>query len=154
MAAAAAAAQIGQRTATRRNRMAAAMTTKPIIVSAANRTRIKQSFLGYTSGGAYHGGGGAYQGGAAYHGGSGGGNRTACGENLTPNKLHMRGLPYRVTASQIEDFFAPLRIVEIKLGQLQDGRASGDGLVEFANFHDAQSALSRDRQMIKSRFLF
>ncbi|KAI6209921.1 Heterogeneous nuclear ribonucleoprotein H3 [Aphelenchoides besseyi] len=73
------------------------------------------------------------------------------GELITPLKVHMRGLPYRVTAQQIEGFFAPLSIVEIKVGVFKDGRASGDGIIEFQNPHDATEALKRDRNCIKNR---
>lgn len=66
-------------------------------------------------------------------------------------KVHMRGLPFRVNASQIIDFFNPLQCVEIKLGYLPDGRASGDGIVEFATQEEVQEAMKKDRQMIGSR---
>jgi RNA recognition motif-containing protein len=63
----------------------------------------------------------------------------------------MRGLPYRVTSREIEEFFAPLQCVEIKVGTNADGRASGDGIVEFSSPQDAQEALKRDRNSIKKR---
>lgn len=63
----------------------------------------------------------------------------------------MRGLPYRVTSQEIEQFFSPLKCVDIKIGSLEDGRASGDGIVEFESEKDANEALARDRQSIKSR---
>lgn len=82
-----------------------------------------------------------------------GSGRIVGGEILNPLKVHMRGLPYRVTAKEIEQFFSPLQIVEIKTGIMEDGRASGDGIVEFNNQVDAQEALSRDKQSIKSRWV-
>lgn len=63
----------------------------------------------------------------------------------------MRGLPYRVTAREIEEFFSPLKCIEIKVGSMEDGRASGDGIIEFESERDAKEALNRDRQSIKSR---
>lgn len=69
------------------------------------------------------------------------------------NKIHLRGLPFRVNASQIMDFFSPLQCVEIKLGYLPDGRASGDGIIEFGSPEDTQEAMRRDRQMIGNRWV-
>uniref|UniRef100_A0AC34QP99 RRM domain-containing protein n=1 Tax=Panagrolaimus sp. JU765 TaxID=591449 RepID=A0AC34QP99_9BILA len=69
------------------------------------------------------------------------------------NKIHVRGLPFRVSASQIMDFFSPLQCVEIKLGYLPDGRASGDGIIEFGSPEDTQEAMRRDRQMIGNRYI-
>lgn len=66
----------------------------------------------------------------------------------------MRGLPYRVTAKEIEQFFYPLQIVEIKTGILEDGRASGDAIVEFNNEDDAREAMGRDKKNIKTRLVY
>uniref|UniRef100_A0A7E4ZTE8 RRM domain-containing protein n=1 Tax=Panagrellus redivivus TaxID=6233 RepID=A0A7E4ZTE8_PANRE len=68
-------------------------------------------------------------------------------------KIHMRGLPFRVSVQQLTEFFAPLNCVEIKLGYLPDGRVSGDGIIEFNSPDDAQEAMRRDRQMIGTRYI-
>jgi len=81
------------------------------------------------------------------------GNLTINGEVITKSKLHMRGLPFRVKANEIQDFFAPLECVEIKIGYFADGRASGDGIVEFRNEQEANEALSRDRNSINNRYI-
>lgn len=73
------------------------------------------------------------------------------GELITPCKVHMRGLPYRIGYQVILDFFAPLSPVEIKMGVFEDGRASGDGIVEFMNEYDAHEAMRKDRESIKNR---
>lgn len=88
----------------------------------------------------HHGGGGYGQ--NLYGGG---------GEVVTPNKVHVRGLPYRVPYQQILEFFSPLQPIEIKVGVFEDGRASGDGIIEFANEHDAMESLKKDRESIKNR---
>ncbi|KAI6175093.1 hypothetical protein M3Y97_00994100 [Aphelenchoides bicaudatus] len=93
---------------------------------------------------------------APYRGGPSGGQNngiSVAGEYLTPKKIHMRGLPYRVTAREIEQFFSPIRCVEIKVGSMEDGRASGDGIIEFESEMDAREALNRDRHEIKSRYI-
>ncbi|CAD5225088.1 unnamed protein product [Bursaphelenchus xylophilus] len=104
----------------------------------------------------YYGGGAARGARAGYgpQGGYGGGyDRYNQSEPPTPNKIQMRGLPYRVTQQQIFDFFAPIQPTEIKIGYLDDGRASGDGVVEFANERDAREAFKKDRECIKQRYI-
>jgi len=65
--------------------------------------------------------------------------------------VHMRGVPFRVTSAEIEQFFMPLHCAEIKVGQLEDGRASGDAIVSFNSPVEAHQALARDRQSIGNR---
>src|SRR4051812_30044408 len=43
------------------------------------------------------------------------------GHNASPTKVYIRGLPFRVTAKEIEDFFAPITCAGIYLGVLVDG---------------------------------
>lgn len=66
--------------------------------------------------------------------------------------MYLRGLPFRVAPSDIEDFFAPLVCVNIELGIMPDGRAAGDGFVEFPTFGDARQALAKDRELIGNRY--
>ena len=81
----------------------------------------------------------------------------------------MRGIPFRITAAELERFFAPLVLVDIqvfifsckiilnkiilKIGAMTDGRSSGDGIVEFQTPADARQALSKDRESIGSRYI-
>ncbi|MFH4975546.1 hypothetical protein AB6A40_002255 [Gnathostoma spinigerum] len=68
-------------------------------------------------------------------------------------KVFMRGLPYNVTALDIEDFFKPMMCVEIKLGYNADRRPSGDGIVIFPTAADARDALLRNKQCIGTRYI-
>ncbi|VDK45559.1 unnamed protein product [Anisakis simplex] len=68
-------------------------------------------------------------------------------------KVYMRGLPYNVTAIDIEQFFKPLNCVEIKLGYNDDRRLSGDGIVLFSTMAEAHDALSRNKNNIGSRYI-
>lgn len=68
-------------------------------------------------------------------------------------KVFMRGLPYNVTALDIEEFFKPLNCVEIKLGYNEDRRLSGDGIVLFSTMAEARDALSRNKKNIGSRYI-
>lgn len=113
------------------------------------------------SGGGYGGGGygsGGYEAGpptggydpyaAGYGGGGGGGGSYG---DVGPTKVFMRGLPFRVTFREVEEFFAPIVCVDVKFGVLPDARASGDGIVEFRTPADAQLALQKDRGCISNR---
>ncbi|KAH7729530.1 heterogeneous nuclear ribonucleoprotein F [Aphelenchoides avenae] len=86
---------------------------------------------------------------AGYGAGGGGGNYGDVG----PTKVFMRGLPFRVTFREVEEFFAPIVCVDVKFGVLPDGRASGDGIVEFRTPADAQQALQKDRGSILNRYV-
>lgn len=61
------------------------------------------------------------------------------------------GLPYNVTALDIEEFFKPLNCMEIKLGYNDEGRLSGDGIVLFSTMAEAHDALSRNKKNIGTR---
>lgn len=118
---------------------------------------------GYGGGGGRHGGrgrggGGDYRGGYddGYGGGGYGGGAGYGGYQdsiVGPTKVYMRGIPFRITAAELERFFAPLVCVDIQIGAMPDGRASGDGIVEFQTPADARQALSKDRESIGSRYI-
>jgi hypothetical protein len=78
----------------------------------------------YGGGGGYAGRGGPPMG---YRSGGDGYGYGGERQRPNPNKVYMRGLPFRVTPSEVEDFFNPLICVDIRLGVLPDGKSSGDG---------------------------
>lgn len=43
--------------------------------------------------------------------------------------------------------------LEIKLGYFDDGRSTGDGIVEFGTMAEAREALKKDHQTIGNRYL-
>ncbi|KAH7721546.1 RNA recognition domain-containing protein [Aphelenchoides avenae] len=104
----------------------------------------------------YHGrggGGGGYgggYGGGGYENGAGGGRGDLL---LGPTKVYMRGIPWHVTPHQIDQFFAPLNPVDIKTGYYDDGRSTGDAIVEFSTMAEAREALCKDRQCINNRYI-
>lgn len=106
----------------------------------------------YGRNGGYGGGGyGGYGGG--HYGGGYEDYELGYSNEASPCKLFIRGLPYRITAKEIEDFFLPLICVGIQLGVMSDGRSSGDGIVEFATPQDAKMGLAKDRQNIGTRYI-
>ncbi|KAK6052205.1 hypothetical protein COOONC_10290 [Cooperia oncophora] len=72
---------------------------------------------------------------------------------VPPTKIFMRGLPYDADAFMIEEFFAPLRCVEISLGFNEDRRPSGDAVVEFGTTAEAHEAFSRNKAMMGKRYV-
>ncbi|VDO39722.1 unnamed protein product [Haemonchus placei] len=71
---------------------------------------------------------------------------------VPPTKVFMRGLPFDADAFMIEQFFAPLRCIEISLGFNEDRRPSGDAVVEFGTTAEAHEAFSRNKAMMGKRY--
>jgi RNA recognition motif-containing protein len=68
----------------------------------------------------------------------------------------MKGLPFRVTFEEIQDFFKDHPFVEdsVKCAANQEGRRNGFGAILFKNTADAQKAIdSLDGEYIGSRFV-
>lgn len=42
-------------------------------------------------------------------------------------RVIMRGIPFHVKLSEIETFFAPLKLVDVRVGYYSDNRMTGDG---------------------------
>ena len=59
--------------------------------------------------------------------------------------VHMRGLPYKATQADIQEFFRPL--VPSKITILKDdlGRPSGEADVEFFTHGEAEKAMNKDK---------
>ncbi|VDO68693.1 unnamed protein product [Heligmosomoides polygyrus] len=68
-------------------------------------------------------------------------------------QIFMRGLPFDADAFMIEQFFAPLRCIEISLGFNEDRRPSGDAVVEFGTTAEAHEAFSRNKAMMGKRYV-
>ncbi|KAE9419090.1 hypothetical protein Angca_002256, partial [Angiostrongylus cantonensis] len=70
---------------------------------------------------------------------------------IPPTKVFMRGLPFDADAYMIEQFFAPLRCVEISVRFNDERRPSGDAMVEFGTTAEAHEAFSRNKAMMGKR---
>ncbi|VDN06641.1 unnamed protein product [Thelazia callipaeda] len=70
-----------------------------------------------------------------------------------PTKIYLRGLPYTANALDIEDFFKPLRCIEIQLGFNDDRRPSGDACVIFGSIADAHEAMAKNKHCIGNRYI-
>jgi hypothetical protein len=59
--------------------------------------------------------------------------------------LKMLGLPFKATEHDIQEFFAPISIGEIRLITNKEERPSGRAFVDFSSNEDLQEALKRDK---------
>ncbi|XP_043530409.1 G-rich sequence factor 1 [Chiloscyllium plagiosum] len=69
--------------------------------------------------------------------------------------VRLRGLPFSCTVEDITQFFAGLEIVEDGVTITRDhrGRNTGDAFVQFVSQEVAEQALTKDRQIIGSRYI-
>ena len=74
-------------------------------------------------------------------------NRMTLANSKTGHSVHMRGLPFESTASDVVRFFAPLQPVDIRLlFESNTGRPKGECDVDFTTHRDAEEAMKRDKQ--------
>merc|ERR1712180_225406 len=67
--------------------------------------------------------------------------------------IHMRGLPFEATVSDVYQFFAPLNPVEVRLSYEESGRPKGECDVDFATHADCEAAMSKDKQNMGHRYI-
>ncbi|XP_078274705.1 RNA-binding protein 12-like isoform X1 [Rhinoraja longicauda] len=69
--------------------------------------------------------------------------------------VYLKGLPYEAENKHIMEFFNKLELIEdsIYIAYGPNGRATGEGFVEFRNPTDYQAALCRHKQYMGSRFI-
>lgn len=73
--------------------------------------------------------------------------------STTGHMIHMRGLPFEATVSDIYQFFAPLNPVEVRLTYEESGRPKGECDVDFATHADCEAAMSKDKQNMGHRYI-
>ena len=98
------------------------------------------------------------RGGRGFGGGYGGGGNGFGGESgglvnsTTGHCIHMRGLPFSATETDIKQWFMPLNPVAIRMECETSGsgarRSKGEADIDFATDADAKAAMSKDRQMM------
>lgn len=72
----------------------------------------------------------------------------------TGHLVHMRGLPFRCTATEVVDFFRPLKVLNVLMVFDQNtGRPMGEADVEFLIHEDAVEAMKKDKQHIGGRYV-
>ncbi|XP_062379888.1 heterogeneous nuclear ribonucleoprotein H-like isoform X5 [Sardina pilchardus] len=74
-------------------------------------------------------------------------------QSTTGHCVHMRGLPYRATETDIYNFFSPLNPVRVHIEIGPDGRVTGEADVEFATHEDAVAAMSKDKANMQHRYV-
>lgn len=87
------------------------------------------------------------------------GGRDQRGRSRSPHRqefcVYLKGLPYEAEKKQIQEFFKSLAIVDdsIYIAFGPNGRATGEGFLEFKTEQDYKTALGSHMQYIGSRFI-
>ena len=74
-------------------------------------------------------------------------------ESIKFGTVKMRGLPFKVKEKHIKDFFAPLRLLDIRMIENKEGKPTGCAFVDFGSENDIKEALKRDRDCIQGRYI-
>ena len=74
-------------------------------------------------------------------------------ESMKFGTIKMRGLPFKVKEKHIKDFFAPLRLLDIRMIENKEGKPTGCAFVDFGSENDIKEALKRDRDCIQGRYI-
>ncbi|XP_020486365.2 RNA-binding protein 12 isoform X1 [Labrus bergylta] len=91
--------------------------------------------------------------------GSGTGNRDQRGRSRSPHRqefcVYLKGLPYEADKKQIKEFFGNLAIIEdsVYIAYGPNGRATGEGFLEFKTEQDYKTALGAHMQYMGTRFI-
>lgn len=92
-------------------------------------------------------------------GNTGAGGRDQRGRSRSPHRqefcVYLKGLPYEADKKQIKEFFNNLAIVEdsIYIAYGPNGRATGEGFLEFKTEPDYKTALGAHMQYMGTRFI-
>ncbi|XP_055364952.1 RNA-binding protein 12 [Betta splendens] len=92
-------------------------------------------------------------------GNTGSGGRDQRGRSRSPHRqefcVYLKGLPYEADKKQIKEFFKNLAVVEdsIYIAYGPNGRATGEGFLEFQTEQDYKSALGAHMQYMGTRFI-
>lgn len=90
---------------------------------------------------------------------AGSGSRDQRGRSRSPHRqefcVYLKGLPYEADKKQIKDFFNNLGIIEdsIYIAYGPNGRATGEGFLEFKTEQDHKTALGAHMQYMGTRFI-
>ncbi|XP_032806037.1 heterogeneous nuclear ribonucleoprotein F isoform X2 [Petromyzon marinus] len=94
--------------------------------------------------------GGGMGGGGMSRGGGGG---ESSYQSSSGHFVHMRGLPFRATELDINNFFTPLNPVRVNIEYDGSGRPTGECDVEFASHEDAVTAMAKDKAHMQHRYI-
>uniref|UniRef100_A0A8C4NK57 RRM domain-containing protein n=1 Tax=Eptatretus burgeri TaxID=7764 RepID=A0A8C4NK57_EPTBU len=67
--------------------------------------------------------------------------------------VHMRGLPFRATELDINNFFAPLTPLRVQIEYDPSGRPTGEADVEFSSHDDAVASMTKDKAHMQHRYI-
>jgi len=109
---------------------------------------------GYGNGGGYGGAPAAGYGAGGYGAGAGGYGAPAGGAAAGSHLVRMRGLPFRVSESEIKEWFSSVAdCQDVRILYGADGRPNGQADVCFATHGEAQTAMTKHKQNMQSRYI-
>lgn len=73
--------------------------------------------------------------------------------STTGHSIHMRGLPFESTESDVRQFFAPFHLVDVRLLYEESGRPKGECDVDLATHSDAEAAMMKDKENMGHRYI-
>uniref|UniRef100_A0A0N4ZPB8 RRM domain-containing protein n=1 Tax=Parastrongyloides trichosuri TaxID=131310 RepID=A0A0N4ZPB8_PARTI len=68
-------------------------------------------------------------------------------------RLQLRGIPFKVNYKDIREFFKPIHIESISMGYFNDGRLTGDCIVEFRDHKSVVEAKKKNGLNMGSRYI-
>lgn len=74
---------------------------------------------------------------------------------VAQNMVKLKGLPFRASAQDIQEFFSGLTLdpsLGVLLKRCQDGRPNGEAYVAFNSTEEAKKSLEKDRAVFAARF--
>nr|XP_046241922.1 G-rich sequence factor 1 [Scatophagus argus] len=81
------------------------------------------------------------------------GTRSPQNSALMLHRVHIRGLPFKVSGEDIVTFFSPLVVSKIQIEYGPNGRPNGEADVYFRCHQDTVAAMSRNKQYIGDRYI-
>jgi heterogeneous nuclear ribonucleoprotein F/H len=90
-------------------------------------------------------------------GGSGGNNMnnggSSGGGGNSQYAVHLRGMPYDCGENEVQNFFGPLKLVNVQILYNNNGRHTGEADAYFATIGDAQEAMKKHKEKMGSRYI-
>uniref|UniRef100_A0A0N5C7T5 RRM domain-containing protein n=1 Tax=Strongyloides papillosus TaxID=174720 RepID=A0A0N5C7T5_STREA len=78
---------------------------------------------------------------------------TTSGKLMDETKLQLRGIPFNVDIKDFQEFFKPIHIESISMGYHENGKLTGDCIVEFKNHNLALEAMKKNGQHMGTRYI-
>ncbi|CEF62858.1 Glorund [Strongyloides ratti] len=75
------------------------------------------------------------------------------GKLMNKNKLQLRGIPFSVNVKHLQEFFKPIHIESISMGYHENGKLTGDCIVEFEDSDSALEGMKKNGLHMGTRYI-